>query len=107
MGGGPGSQVAPHDIEEILSNKGPFSARPHGWYAVVNNGGSGSSESNFLARMARDREYEENFFEKHAPFNSNDIKHRCGTRNLVQKLSRYGILSGFSYLPVPSKKERS
>lgn len=80
--------MAPHDLEEILSNKGPFAAEPHGWYAVVNNGGSGSSNSDFMARMNRDREYEDKFFAKHGPYNKKDLKPRCGTLNLVQKLAR-------------------
>lgn len=87
VGGGPGTQVAPHDIEEILSNKGPFAAEPHGWYAIVNTGGSNSSNGDFATRMTRDREYEDKFFAKHAPYNKRDLRPRCGTHNLVQKLS--------------------
>lgn len=82
-----GGQDAPHDMEEILSNKGGFAAHPHGWYAVVNNGAKTDVERDFFSRLRHDREYEEEFFDATQPYNYEHLRNRCGVENLVGMLS--------------------
>ncbi|KAI0558863.1 Dynamin [Gracilaria domingensis] len=87
VGDGPKDEKAPQDIEEILKNEGPFQAFPHGWYAIVSNG-SKSTDKDFRRRLQLDRESEMNYFRDHMPYCKPDILKRCGTHNLVMKLSK-------------------
>lgn len=76
------------DIEEILENQGKFAVKPHGWFAVVNNGAGVPDGVAFEERLERDRVFEEGFFERTHPYNMPQLRKRCGTNNLLRKLSR-------------------
>lgn len=76
-------------MKKVLLNKDDhWKAEPHGWYAVVNNL-SGAKNVSATERLKSDREAEARFFAKYEPYTHPKIKNRCGTENLLAKLTRY------------------
>lgn len=88
MDGTDGTSYGPSfNVAEMLENRANFARQPHGWYAVSNR--SDKNISDFYERHRKMRDDERNYFDNTAPYHEEQLRRRCGTMNLIHKLSRY------------------
>ncbi len=82
-------EAPPQRVDELLRNEGSFTSRPHGWYFVINYAESPAQGAGFKSRIAAYRDFEIRFFNNTAPYNIPEYRNRCGTENLLNKLTKY------------------